>query len=97
MIDENFRNNETCQRLVTILGSGPVNVTAMVGLVGDPAQFKNGRRFAVWLGLHSNWGKKRLSGITKRGDSHMHKLLVQGTRTVIYNEHRKTDARPEWI
>ncbi|ECZ0012483.1 IS110 family transposase [Salmonella enterica] len=101
MIDENFRNNETCQRLATIPGIGPVIATAMVGLVGDPAQFKNGRRFAAWLGLtprqHSSGGKTRLSRITKRGDSYMRKLLVQGARAVIYNVHRKTDARAEWI
>lgn len=101
MIDDNFKNNETCQRLATIPGIGPVIATAMVGLVGDPAQFKNGRRFAAWLGLtprqHSSGGKTRLSGITKRGDGYMRKLLVQGARAVIYNVHRKTDARAEWI
>ncbi|EHQ1784547.1 TPA: IS110 family transposase [Salmonella enterica] len=101
MIDDNFKNNEICQRLATIPGIGPVIATAMVGLVGDPAQFKNGRRFAAWLGLtprqHSSGGKTRLSGITKRGDGYMRKLLVQGARAVIYNVHRKTDARAEWI
>lgn len=101
MIDDNFKNNEICQRLATVPGIGPVIATAMVGLVGDPAQFKNGRRFAAWLGLtprqHSSGGKTRLSGITKRGDGYMRKLLVQGARAVIYNVHRKTDARAEWI
>ncbi len=66
----------------------------MVGLFGEPAQFKNGRRFAAWLGLtprqHSSGGKTRLDG-------YMRKLLVQGARAVIYNVHRKTDARAEWI
>ncbi|HFD8837440.1 TPA: IS110 family transposase [Salmonella enterica] len=101
MIDDNFKNNETCQRLVTIPGIGPVIATAIFKLVGEPAQFKNGRRFAAWLGLtprqHSSGGKTRLSGITKRGDGYMRKLLVQGARAVIYNVHRKTDARAEWI
>ncbi|ENJ5949254.1 transposase [Salmonella enterica] len=46
---------------------------------------------------HSSGGKTRLSGITKRGDGYMRKLLVQGARAVIYNVHRKTDTRAEWI
>ncbi|KAB3085083.1 IS110 family transposase [Escherichia coli] len=49
--------------------------TTMVGRIGEPAQFKNGRRFTAWLGLmpgqHSSGGKTRLSGITKRGDDFM--------------------------
>ncbi|EEC2775510.1 transposase [Salmonella enterica] len=46
---------------------------------------------------HSSGGKTRLSRITKRGDSYMCKLLVQGARAVIYNMYRKTDVRSEWI
>ncbi|EAO3465134.1 IS110 family transposase [Salmonella enterica] len=52
MIDDNFKNNETYQRLATIPRIGPIIATAMVGLVEDPAQFKTGRRFAAWLSWH---------------------------------------------
>jgi transposase len=48
-----------------------VIATALVGSVGDPSQFRNGRQFAAWLGLtpkqKSSGGKTRLGGITKRG------------------------------
>ncbi len=48
MIDDNSRNNDIFQRLATILGIGLVIATAMTGLVGDIAQFKNGRWFAAF-------------------------------------------------
>ena len=37
MIDDHFKHNETCQRLVTIPRIGSVIAIAMVGLGGDLA------------------------------------------------------------
>ena len=50
-IDAVFRANEACQRIACIEGVGPKTATAFVAAVGDPAEFKNGRHFAAWLGL----------------------------------------------
>ncbi|MGV7961487.1 IS110 family transposase [Photorhabdus tasmaniensis] len=101
MIDRHFKENEVCQRLATIPGIGPVIATAIVSRVGDPGSFKNGRHFAAWLGLtprqYSSGGKTKLSGITKRGDGYMRKLLVQGARAVIYHINRRSDNYGEWI
>src|SRR6516225_4796271 len=61
--------------------------TALFGSVGDPSQFQNGRQFAAWLGLtptqRSSGGKAKLGGITKRGDTYLRTLLVQGARAVM--------------
>ena len=56
------RQNEDCQRLLTILGIGLLTATALVVAIGDVSIFKNGRELAAWLGLvprqHSTGGKR---------------------------------------
>jgi transposase len=46
-----------------------------------------GREFAAWLGLvprqNSTGGKARLGEISKRGDSFLRRLLVNGAHTVL--------------
>src|SRR5262249_43252113 len=58
-----------CQRLMTILGIGPITATALVAAVGDVGVLKNGRQFAAWLGLvptqHSTGGQSLLLGSSK--------------------------------
>lgn len=96
-----FKRNEACQRLATIPGVGPLIATALVSCVGDPSQFRNGRQFAAWLGLtpkqRSSGGKTRLGGITKRGDTYLRTLLVQGSRAVMHFVNRREDRHSLWI
>ncbi|MBP0625445.1 IS110 family transposase [Cupriavidus consociatus] len=100
-IAEIFKCNEVCQRLATIPGIGPVIATALVSSVGDPLQFRNGRQFAAWLGLtprqRSSGGKTKLGGITKRGDTYLRTLLVQGAHAVIHFVNRRGDPHSRWI
>jgi len=90
-----------CQRLLTIPGVGPLTATALVVAVSDATHFKNGRQFAVWLGLvprqHSTGGKPRLLGISKRGDVYIRKLLVHGARARIRWVGLKNDRRSQWL
>jgi transposase len=55
--------------------------------VVDPGQFRCGRQFAAWLGLtprqYSTGGKARLGRITRRGDTYLRGLLVQGARSAL--------------
>lgn len=78
--------NEHCKRLLAVPGIGVLTATALYAAVGDPSVFTNGRQFAAWLGLtprqHSTGGKTSLGGISKRGDSYIRKLLVQGGRSM---------------
>jgi transposase len=96
------RSHPVCQRLARIPGVGPVTTTAVVGAVGDPLAFKNGRQFAAWLGLvprqYSSGGKERLLGISKRGDVHLRTLLIHGARTVIrHRDENAQDKRGKWL
>ncbi len=53
----------------------------------EPADFKSGRHFAAWLGLvprqHPTGGKESLGGISKRGDGHLRRLLIHGSRSIM--------------
>lgn len=90
-----------CQQIMEIEGIGPITASAMVATMGDAKVFKNGREVAAWLGLvpkqHSSGNTIRLSGISKRGDRYVRKLLINGGRTVVKNCENKTDKRNLWI
>lgn len=80
-------NDEASQRLMKIPGVGPITATAIVAHAGTASQYKNGRAFAASLGLtpkeHSSGGKQKLLGITKRGNTAIRTLLIQGARVVM--------------
>jgi transposase len=75
-----------CTRLLKIPGVGVLTATAITGHMGSAKQFKNGRQFAACLGLtpreSSSGGKQKLFGISKRGNTYIRKLLIQGARAI---------------
>ena len=81
------RHSEAAQRLCKLNGIGPITASAMVALVGDARDFRNGRQMAAWAGLvpkqSSSGGKDRLGKITKRGDTYLRGLLTQGARSTL--------------
>ena len=93
--------NSLCKEIMKIDGIGPITSSAIVATVGNANIFKNGREMSAWLGLvpkqHSSGNKIRLSGISKRGDCYVRKLLIHGTRSVVNNCERKQDKRSIWI
>ena len=95
------RDLDACQRLREMEGIGPLNATALVAALGTGHDFRNGRQVAAWLGLvprqHSSGGKTRLSGISKRGNSYLRRLLIHGARSVVSRTRAKTDATSAWI
>ncbi|MEW8143627.1 MAG: IS110 family transposase [Candidatus Thiodiazotropha endolucinida] len=100
-IHQCFERSETCQRLATIAGVGPIVATALVAAISDISYFKNGRHLAAWLGLvprqHSSGERSRLLGISKRGDTYLRTLLIHGARSVISRCDSRTDSLGRWI
>jgi len=100
-LEEICKQNEDCQRLLTIPGVGLLSATAMIAAIGDINVFKNGRELAAWLGLvprqHSTGGKPTLLGISKRGDTYLRTLLIHGGRTVVRVSEKYRDKRNKWI
>jgi len=97
-IEAHVRDDEQCQRLMTIPGIGKANASALVATVGNAAAFDNARQFAAWLGLvprqQGTGGVTRLMGISKRGDPYLRYLLVHAARACILHVTRKK-VRPE--
>lgn len=96
-----FKSNAACQKISEVEGVGTMSATAIVAAIGDPSIFKNGRHFAAFLGLvprqHSSGNKERLLGISKRGDTYIRTLLIQGARCVVRYIGTKEDRRSQWI
>ncbi|MCU7812895.1 MAG: IS110 family transposase [Candidatus Thiodiazotropha sp. (ex Notomyrtea botanica)] len=100
-INECFKRSETCQRLATIAGVGPIVATALIAAISDIRHFKNGRHLAAWLGLvprqHSSGERSRLLGISKRGDTYLRTLLIHGARSVISRCDSRSDVLGRWM
>jgi transposase len=104
-MDEVFQHrvteDEACQRLTTIPGIGPVTATALVAAIGNGAGFRKGRDLAAWVGMvpreRSTGGKQKLLGISKRGNTYLRKLFVQGARAVMRYRDRQSPALSNWL
>lgn len=100
-IEQSAKQNPICKEIMKIEGVGIITASAIVATVGDATLFKNGRQMAAWLGLvpkqHSSGNTIRLSGIGKRGDGYVRKLLVHGARSVVNVCEKKSDKKNKWV
>ena len=89
------------KRLQQLRGVGPLVATALVATVGDGAQFRRGRQMAAALGLtprqYSTGDKRRLLGISKRGDAYLRTLLIHGARAVVSQARHRDDPLSRWV
>lgn len=92
LLQDVAKEHEVCKRLRKVPGVGILGATILLAVAGAANEFKNGRQFAAYLGLvprqHSTGGKRRLLGITKRGDSYVRTLLIHGARSVLWSMQR---------
>jgi transposase len=99
-IKRQCKETPACQRLTGIKGVAEITATALVAYAGNGAQFHSARHFAANLGLvpreHSSGGKQKLGGITKRGNSYVRRLLVQGAWSIIRHLDHSTDRLSVW-
>ena len=100
-LEQIAKENVLCQEILKIEGVGPITASAIIATVGDARVFKKGREMSAWLGLvprqHSSGNTIRLSGISKRGDCYVRKLLVGGARSVVNHCQKKNDRRSQWV
>ena len=68
--------------------------------LGTKTAFHSPREFAVWLGLtpktESSGEKRRLSHITKRGDTYLRTLLIQGANAALRWTAKRQDKFSRW-
>lgn len=95
------RESEISRKLEQIPGIGPITASALVATIGDAKAIENGRQLAAWMGLvprqHSSGGKAKLLRISKRGDSYLRTLLIQGARSAILAAQRKAMTADNWL
>lgn len=100
IISQLHKTHEVCKMMTEVEGVGPLTSTALLG-IGDVSHLKNGRHFAAFLGLvpkeHSSGGIQRLGSISKRGNNYIRRLLIQGSRSVIFRIKNKNDAKSLWL
>jgi transposase len=94
------RDNDAVRRASQLLGIGPLGASAAVATVDDFAQFRNGAQFGAWCGItprqHSSGGKTVLGRITRRGDTYLRSLLVQGAKSAVLTAHKRSDPISRW-
>jgi transposase len=81
------RQDDGCQRLMTVPGVGPIISSAVVAAIGNGNGFKQGRDFGAWLGLvpkqESTGDRTILGKISKRGNKYLRTLFVQAAHVVL--------------
>ena len=81
------RQDQHCERLMTVPGIGPIISSAMVAAIGTGDVFSKGRDFAAWLGLvprQISTGDRTILGkISKRGNRYLRVLFVQAAWVVL--------------
>ena len=94
------RDNEQVMRLTQIKGVGNKIASAMTAYIGNGQGYQNGRHLAANLGLvpnqHSSGGKPRLGRISRRGNTYLRQLLVQGAWSVVRYADRGQDRLSRW-
>ena len=79
---ETWRLYPVIEALQALRGVQFTVAVTVVAEVGDLTRFDNPRQLMAYLGLvpseHSSGGKRRLGGITKAGNSHARRVLVEG-------------------
>ena len=64
-------------------------------------RFQKRARVSAWLGLvpgeYSTGGKQKLLGISKRGNSYLRRLFVQGARAVLQQRAKQSSGLSAWL
>jgi transposase len=99
-ITAHARDNPRVRQAAQLMGIGPVGASAAVATVDDFRQFSSGAQFGAWCGIvprqHSSGGRTSLGRITRRGDSYLRSLLVQGAKSAVLTAHKRDDPISRW-
>ena len=100
-INAHIAEDTQAKAAMQLMGVGPITASAVVTTVVDFKQFKNGAQFGAWLGLtprqNSSGGKTKLGKITKRGDTYLRTLLIQGAKSAVMSAHKREDPISKWL
>lgn len=79
--------DDSCRRVMTVPGIGPIISSAMVAAIGNGSAFSRGRDYSAWLGLvpkQMSTGDRTILGrLSKRGNSYLRMLFIQAARVIL--------------
>ena len=79
--------DDSCRRVMTVPGIGPIISSAMVAAIGNGSAFSRGRDYSAWLGLvpkQMSTGDRTILGhISKRGNGYLRMLFIQAARVIL--------------
>lgn len=92
---------DACKKLVTLPGVAWLGASMLHAKFGKGDGFRRGRDASASLGIvpaHSGSGGKVIIGrITKRGDTYLRSLIINGARSVVMHIKDKEDELSCWI
>ena len=91
------KSDDSCRRVMTVPGIGPIISSAMVAAIGSGAVFARGRDFSAWIGLvpkQMSTGDRTILGrISKRGNGYLRMLFMQAARVILLTAGELAEAR----
>lgn len=92
---------EPCQRLTQLPGFGQLVASSVYAKFGAAQAFQRGRDASASLGIvpahRGSGGKTRIGHITRRGDTYVRAMVINGARAVVSHAHKKSDPFSLWI
>lgn len=81
------KSDDSCRRVMTVPGIGPLISSAMVAAIGNGTAFAKGRDYSAWLGLvprQMSTGDRTILGrLSKRGNGYLRMLFIQAARVIL--------------
>ncbi len=81
------KSDDSCRRVMTVPGIGPLISSAMVAAIGNGTVFAKGRDYSAWLGLvprQMSTGDRTILGrLSKRGNGYLRMLFMQAARVIL--------------
>lgn len=86
-IETHLARRPESERLLQVHGVGPVTTAVFMAVIGDPRRFRRSRDVAAYLGLapkqEQSGERDPQLGISKAGDSHCRRVLVQAAHYIL--------------
>jgi transposase len=88
MLLRHWRMEPVVKAFQSLRGVAPIVAATMVAEIGDLSRFKNPRQLMAYVGLvpseHSSGGTVSRGGITKTGNGHARRVLIEAAQTYSY-------------
>lgn len=101
-IKQLIKQHESCHKLTSMEGIGPISAVLLYASLGTGEAFKNGREFSAYIGLtpkqYSSGGKANIIGISKHvANRRLRAVLITGARAYVHKMKEPKTAKDKWL